>query len=160
MRVTHIEELGGNFPADEEELNVYEGRQKSSVAFVLLGVLILAGIYFAFGRASSMYVKIGVFTFLFLIIRLLMAEYQKKPVPQLTINREGIRFHHKDVYPWHTISEVVYEEDDTAGKPGLLVLRFYQGGVTSFAITPQLDRPLEAIAAYINKYKMDMGWER
>ncbi len=160
MRVTHIEDIGGDHPADEEVLHVYTGKRQSSVAFVLLGVLMLVGIYFAFGRASSVYVKIGVFTFLFLIIRLLMVEYQKKPVPQLTISREGIRFYHKDLYPWHSISEVVYEEDDAADKPGLLVLRFYQGGAATFAITPQLDRSLEVIAAYINKYNTDMGWER
>jgi hypothetical protein len=152
MRVTNIEAIDTNYPADEEALAVNLQKPKSAAAFVLLGILVLFGIYFAFGRESSMYVKIGITTFLILVGRLQIAEYNKKLPPVLIIDAAGVRIYNKEFYTWDAIREITHKVEPGKDGAGVLVFRLHEGNEVVFEMDKRFDRPLEAIAAYVNKY--------
>jgi hypothetical protein len=149
--LTNIEDMGHSYAADNDELVVSRDKGQPIIAILLFGLVIVYGFYLAFFKNSSTYIKIGVITATILFIWLIAGD-PRKPNPILTINAAGIYLYGKDHYEWTAIREIVYETDEDGKGSPFLVLYLHNGEKASFDASGYLNQPMDAIAAYINKY--------
>ena len=149
--MTNIEDMGHSYAADNEELVVSRDKGQPIIAILLFGVVIVYGFFLAFFKSSSTYIKIGVITATILFIWLIAGD-RRKPNPVLTINAGGINLHSNGQYEWAAIREIVYETDEDGKGSPFLVLYLHDGEKASFDTSGYLNQPMDAIAAYINRY--------
>lgn len=152
--LTNIEEMGNAYAAENEELNVSRDKGQPIIAILLFGLVIIYGFYQAFFKNAAVYVQLGIIAATIFFIRMIVAD-RKKTQPVLTINAAGIHLSGKDHYAWNDIREIIYETDEDGKGTPVLMLYLFDGEKVSFDMNGYLDQPIDAIAAYINRY-----WKR